>query len=134
MGANENIKTIKTIYEAFGRGDVATILDALTDEVDWGTETTSTVAPWYGIRHGKDGVTAFFRDFGSTMEVDEFTPTSFAASDTEVLTIVRYRGHPRATGKVVSMNLHHFFTFRGGKVGSYRGSEDTAQVEAALRA
>ena len=32
------------------------------------------------------------------------------------------------------MNLHHYFTFRGGKIAYYRGTEDTAQTEAVLRA
>ena len=32
MGANDNIKTIEAVYEAFGRGDVASILDIVTDD------------------------------------------------------------------------------------------------------
>ena len=57
MGSEDNIKTIQRVYEAFGRGDVATILDALADDVDWASDTSSTVAPWYGVKHGKAGVT-----------------------------------------------------------------------------
>jgi len=64
-----NIETIKSVYAAFARGDVEAILGAVTDDVDWGTETSSTGAPWYGIRHGKEGVGAFFDAFGKTMEV-----------------------------------------------------------------
>ena len=32
------------------------------------------------------------------------------------------------------MDLHHYFTFNDGKIAYYRGTEDTAQTEAALRA
>ena len=78
MSADTNIKTIAQIYEAFGRGDVAAILDGITDDVDWAAETTSTAAPWYGVRHGKESVAGFFAAFGSAMEVGEFTPVSFA--------------------------------------------------------
>ena len=134
VSADDNIKTIQSVYEAFGRGDAAAILDAVTDDVDWGTETTSSVAPWFGIRHGKDQVGAFFHDFGSTMEVEEFTPTSFGSNDTDVFTIVRLRSRSRATGRVAAMNLHHYFRFRDGKIYYYRGSEDTAQTEASVRA
>ncbi len=77
-------------------------------------------------------VAKFFSDFGSTIGVDEFTPLTFAGTDNEVLTVVRFRGRSRATGKGVSMNLHHYFRFRDGKVEYYRGTEDTAQMEAAL--
>jgi ketosteroid isomerase-like protein len=45
VSADVNIKTITQVYEAFGRGDVATILDAVTDDVDWAAEATSAVAP-----------------------------------------------------------------------------------------
>lgn len=133
MSEDAKIKTIAQVYEAFGRGDVAAILDAVTDDVDWASETTSTVAPWYGVRHGKDAVAEFFTAFGSTMEVEEFTPVSFAANDTDVLTVVRFRARSRQTGKAAAMDLHHFFTFRDGKVARYRGTEDTAQTEAVLR-
>lgn len=133
MSADENIKTIASIYEAFGRGDVAAILAALTGDVDWAAEAGSDAAPWYGVRHGKDAVTQFFAAFGSTMEVEEFTPVSFAANETDVHTVVRFRGRSRRTGKAAVMNLHHFFTFRDGKIAYYRGSEDTAQTAAVLK-
>jgi hypothetical protein len=64
------------------------------------------------VRHGRDAVTEFFSAFGATMEVEEFTPVSFAANDTDVLTVVR---------------------FRDGKIAYYRGSEDTAVTAAVLQ-
>ena len=133
MNADANIKTIAQVYEAFGRGDVAAILDAVTDDVDWAAEASSTAAPWYGVRTGRDAVAQFFTDFGSAMEVDEFTPLTFAANETDVLTVVRCRTTSRRTGKSTAMDLHHLFRFRDGKIAYYRGTEDTAQVEAALR-
>ena len=133
MSADVKIKTIEEVYQAFGRGDVAAILDAVTDDVDWAAETTSTAAPWYGVRHGKDAVAAFFAAFGSAMEVEDFTPISFAANDTDVLTVVRFRARSRSTGKTAAMDLHHYFKFRESKIAYYRGTEDTAQTEAVLR-
>ena len=133
MGANENITTIKSLYAAFGRGDVGAVVESVTDDVDWASETSSTAAPWYGVRHGKDGVASFFEAFGSTMEVEEFSPYAFAANDSEVHAVVHCRATARATGKAMDQDLHHFFRFRDGKIAFYRGTEDTAQTEAALR-
>ncbi len=134
MTANDNVKLIQSVYEAFGRGDVAAILEVLTDDVDWATEVADSAgAPWWGVRHGRDAVAAFFEAFGSTMEVEEFAPLSFAANDTDVLTVVRMRAKARANGRSIAMNLHHHFTFRGGKIAYYRGTEDTLQTAAALR-
>jgi ketosteroid isomerase-like protein len=98
------------------------MLDAVTDDVDWAAETTSTVAPWYGVRHGKQGVAEFFEAFGSTMEVEEFSPTSYTANDTEVLTVVQFRAKARGTGRTSAMQLRHIFKFRDGKICYYRGS------------
>lgn len=133
MNADANIKTITAVYEAFGRGDVPAILDAVTDDVDWAAEAASSAAPWYGVRHGRDAVAVFFSDFGSAMEVEEFTPVSLAANDTDVLSVVRFRARSRGTGRIAEMNLHHYFRFRDGKIAYYRGTEDTAQTETVLR-
>src|SRR5882724_5335131 len=99
MGADVNIKVIEGVYDAFARGDVAAIQEAVTDDVDWASEAASTGAPWYGQHRGKSGVGEFFTALGSAMEVEEFTPISFAATDTDVLTVVRFRVKARATGR-----------------------------------
>jgi len=134
VSASDNIKVVQTVYEAFGLSDLEAILGVLTDDVDWATDTASSAAPWYGVRHGKERVADFFAKFGSTMEIEEFTPLTFAANDTDVLTVVRCRAKSRATGKSIDMNLHHYFVFRDGKISYYRGTEDTSQTEAALQA
>jgi ketosteroid isomerase-like protein len=134
MSTDVNIKIIQDVYGAFGRGDVAAVLDAVADDVDWAAEAAGSGAPWYGVRRSKDEVMKFFQAYGTTMEVQEFTPLAFAASDADVHSVVRIRARSRATGKSVAMNLHHFFTLRDGKIVYYRGTEDTAQTEAALRA
>jgi hypothetical protein len=51
-----------------------------------------------------------------------------------VLTVVRFRARSRAAGKTAAMDLHHYFTFRDGKIAYYRGTEDTAQTQAVLQA
>ena len=64
MSADGNIKIISEVYEAFGRGDIAAVLDAVTDDVDWAAEAAdSSGAPWYGVRHGRGEVAKFFEDF-----------------------------------------------------------------------
>ena len=130
MGADDNIKTIQMFYEAFGRGDIATIVANVTDDVDWAAEAAGTEAPWYGPHSGPSGVQDFFTAFGSTMEVEGFEPITYAGTEDEVLSLVNFAAKNRETGKRVSHTLHHYFRFREGKVSYYRGTEDTAQVAA----
>jgi ketosteroid isomerase-like protein len=134
MSADVNSKVVDGIYDAFRQGDVDAILEVVTDDVDWQTEAVGEGAPWWGPHEGKDGVRDFFVGVGSTMVTDEFTVLAQAASDTDVLTVVKFVAHVAATGRSISMELHHQFTFRDGKVSHYRGSEDTQQTAAALAA
>jgi uncharacterized protein len=53
VSADANIKTIAEVYQAFGRGDVTAILDAVTDDVDWAAEAASSGAPWCGSGPGR---------------------------------------------------------------------------------
>ena len=129
MSAEDNIKTIQAVYEAFGRGGVGFVLDSVTDDVDWATDTSSRAAPWYGPHEGKSGVTDFFQAFGSTMSVEQFDPVSFTSNEDEVHTVVKLKATRTANGRSADMNLHHFFRFRDGKTAFYRGSEDTCQAE-----
>ena len=46
MPSAENLATIKGLYEAFGKGDLETILGAVADDVDWAVDA-EPVAPWY---------------------------------------------------------------------------------------
>jgi uncharacterized protein len=134
MPVEDNLAAIKAIYEAFGTGDVETILNAVADDVDWAVDA-EPVAPWYGPRIGKDGVASFFADIAGSTEVQDFAVEGMGASDNEVFAFLRFAVRMKATGREASFHLHHYFRFGGdGKIEYYRGSEDSAQVAAALAA
>ena len=124
--SEQNIDVVKGIYEAFGKGDVAWILDHVTDDVDWASEPDSKIAPWHGVHRGKDEVPHFFEEIAANLEVTEFTPLAFTSNDTDVMTAVRFGIRIPKTGKSGVMELRHWFQFRDGKVARYRGTEDTA--------
>jgi ketosteroid isomerase-like protein len=128
------IETVQGIYEAFGTGDVAAILDVLTDDVDFGSEPDSTIAPWHGRRRNKAEVTAFFQAIADNVEVTEFTPLAFTSNETDVMAVIRFGVRVPATGKSGTMDLHHWWRFDGDKVCFYRGTEDTALTAELLRA
>jgi len=123
---NNNISTIQSVYDAFGRGDVAAILDKLADDVDWASEASRPVAPWHGPHKGKAEVPHFFQSLADTVDVTDFTILSIAANDTDVMVVIRFAMFVRATGKQGQMELHHWWQFQDGKIVRYRGTEDTA--------
>ena len=123
--SDPKMDTVAGIYEAFGRGDVEAILAVLTDDVDWAVEANGT-APWHGQRRGKAEVAGFFKAIADNVEVTEFVPLAFASNDTDVMVLLRYGHKAKATGKAGTMDLHHWWRFRDGKVYFVRGTEDTA--------
>ncbi len=133
MSSTDNIEIVKAAYAAFGRGDLDSILATLTDDVDWAADTRSDAAPWYGIRNGKAEVAAFFEDIGKTIEIDDFTPLTFASNDDgDVFAIVRWAWRSRRTGAEAKMQLHHWWRITDGKISYFRGAEDTPTTLAAL--
>jgi ketosteroid isomerase-like protein len=132
MSPDDNIKLIKTAYEAFGRGDIPAVLELISDDCDWGVEASGKIAPYYGTRHGTSEILAFFQELGSTFHVERFEPTAMAGDGDDVLAVVAYGIRSTATGKSATMNIHHHFKVVGGKVTYFRGSEDTELVKSLL--
>jgi ketosteroid isomerase-like protein len=128
----ENLRIVKEVYDAVGRGDVTAILARVSDDVDWSAEAASDAAPWYGQRIGKTGVASFFRDLAESIEITEFVPHSFASGDDDVHLLVRWTFRSVTTGQQASMTMHHYWRIRDGKIDVFRGSEDTEQTARAL--
>jgi hypothetical protein len=129
---NDNVETVQKIYDAFSRADVEAILAVLTDDVDWASEASSLLAPWYGARHGKADVAQFFADLAGAIDVTEFTVLAIAANETDVMAVIRFGITSKETGRSGAMDLHHWWRFRDGKVYLYRGTEDTGLTGALL--
>lgn len=75
----------------------------------------------------------FFTDFGSAMEVDEFTPATSAANETEVFTHHPVPGQVAAHRQERGDEPAPLLPVPGRKIAYFRGTEDTAQTEAVLR-
>ena len=134
MPAEENLATITAIYAAFAAGDVQRILDAVADDVDWAVDA-EPVAPWYGQRHGKEGVASFFTDIAASTEVQEFALEAIGTGEDCVFAFLRFAVRIKPTGRTAGFHLHHYFHFDAdGKIDYYRGSEDSALVKQALAA
>ena len=68
-----NAATVQAIYEAFGRGDVATILDKLDDAVELETTVPVSDVPWLQARRGKANIAGFFESM-APLKITRFEP------------------------------------------------------------
>jgi ketosteroid isomerase-like protein len=123
------VETIQRLYAAFGAHDMDTIMNAITDDVDWASESITTSAPWYGTYNGKSEVPRFFQALGSSVQVSEFTPLSVTSNDTDVMVVIRWTITANSTGRSATMNLHHWWRFADdGKIAFYRGQDDSERT------
>src|SRR4029453_12176384 len=94
-----NIEIAKNGYAAFGRGDIAGILELLADEIEW--TTPGEGVPTQGPRRGVAEVARFFEIVGRTWNFTAFEPREYIASGDTVVAIGNYKAVARATGKPV---------------------------------
>lgn len=131
-----NTTTIQRIYEAFGRGDVATILSNLSDDVDWNNSAVaSKECPWNGDFTGKAQVPAFFKVIGDNLAFGVFDPHTFIESDNHVAVLLHLESQLARNGQTLKNESVHVWGFDSdGKVNKYRHFNDTAAELAAWRA
>jgi len=132
--AAANLAVIGGIYEAFGRGDIDSILDQIADDCAWESwldnHGQSAGIPPMQPRHGREGVAEFF-DFVSTMEIQDFQVLDMLASDRQVVVEVQISIAMPDGGAVTDEELHLYSLNDEGKIDRMRHYVDTAkQIEA----
>ena len=84
------------------------------------------------MRHGKAELPGFFTALADTVEVLEFTPLAFTASDTDVMVAIRWAFTVNATGRSAALHMQHWWRFADGKIVFVRTCEDTERTAAAF--
>ena len=112
------INTIKTLYAAFGRGDVATILASMANDVLWEFEAPAELS-WSGIRHSPQEAAGFFAGIATEHADPKLEMTEFFSTEDAVAAFGRYQATVRATGIRVDTPVAHYFKFRNGKIARY---------------
>jgi ketosteroid isomerase-like protein len=128
-----NIAFVQSLYAAFGRGDIATIIKGLTSDVVWSVNGRSKDYPLLGSWRGPSEVQRFFQGVAEHEEATEFSPREFFAAEDRVFVLGHYAWKIRKTGRPVSSDWVHVFTIRGGKVVRFQEFNDTAQFAEAYR-
>jgi ketosteroid isomerase-like protein len=129
------LTTIRTIYAAFGRGDIATILSHLDEHVDWDYGAGDTPVTWLKHRRGRDGAAQFFASL-QELSISKFSPKALLEGDGLVLALVDFDATVVATGKriVEEDEVHIWYLNAAGKVTRFRHRVDTHQHVLAIRA
>lgn len=125
--SQENANTVRGMYEAFGRGDIPSVLAALDPEVEWREAENfiySQGNPYVGPEAVLEGV---FMRLGSEWDGFTVSPKEVLDAGDTVIGHGYYSGTYRKSGKHVRAQFAHFFSFRDGKVIKFQQYTDTAQ-------
>ncbi len=131
----DNSAFIRMLYDAFGRGDVQTILDNVDPAIEWVSNINGDTVPWGGKRSGKAGVASFFQALAENLDFEVFAPHQFLDAGEAVTVLGRTRARFKTGGHgLFDSEWVHIFTIASGKLTRFQEFYDTAATELARAA
>jgi uncharacterized protein len=130
MPEHQNVATIRSLYEAFGRGDISYILDRLDPDVEW--RTPGTVPFSKGLYRGPEEVAQFFAGIAEYIAGPSVETHEFLAVGDRVVTLLRFRGRGAESGLPFDSPEAHIWRLSEGKVVEEQTYADTAAIVQAL--
>src|ERR1044072_8769885 len=110
-----NVRLIRQLYDACGRGDIVAVLNFLDPQADLNFEGPKTI-PWAGNWHGREGWTKFFQTLAENADGITLQMEPFATQDDHIVTVGRYQARVKLTGQRIDSPLVHLWTIRNGMV------------------
>jgi ketosteroid isomerase-like protein len=129
---SSNVAVVEALYAAFAKGDMPAALAAMAPDIVWTEAENYPYAdrnPYIGPEAVLQGV---FARIGG--DWDGFTVTSHEridAGDT-VVSLGRYSGVYKATGKPMDAQFVHVFRVKNGKIASFQQYADTLGTARAM--
>jgi uncharacterized protein len=128
----QNAKSVESMYAAFGRGDIPSVLGILDPHVIWNEAEGFIYAdksPYIGVDAVLNGL---FARLGGEWDGFSAVPGEIVDGGETVVALGRYGGAYKATGVKVDAQFVHVFRFKNGKVATFQQYTDTAQFKNAV--
>lgn len=125
-----NSDLIRSLYAAFGRGDVKSILDALDPSIEWPSNGDARIIPWGGLA----GAASFFEALADNLDFEAFEPRDYFEDGDTVIVLGRTKARVKSGGGVFDSDWAHVFSFKNGRLLRFREFYDTKSIADALAA
>lgn len=126
---------VQTCLEAFGRGDITTILNACAENAEVIFTGDPSIIPYAGQWKGKTRVAEYFRAIAESVDVLKWNPQHAVGSGDRVAASGAMDLRVKATGKtIVGTPWAVHFTVANGKLTGWQVYTDTAATEKAFAA
>jgi len=123
-----NTEIVRSLYEAFGEGDVETAFGLMAPDIEWREAENQPSAegnPYVGPKEIGEGV---FGLFMAAFEGFQVAPETFVAEGDHVVALGRYTGTHRASDTPLDAAFAHVWTVRDGTLVAFQQHTDTAQM------
>jgi len=131
----DSVTRAKTLYEAFGRGDIPAVLGGMSPDVRWAEAESNPYMPSGEAWVGPDAVLEnLFMKLGSEWEGFAVHPRTLHAAGDTVVAEGRYVGTHKATGRSMDAQFCHVLEFRDGKLSRFQQYTDTSKLREAMGA
>jgi hypothetical protein len=125
-----NVDLLKGLYDAFGRGDIPTVLGAMSQDIRWSEAESNPYMPSGEAWVGPDAVlNNLFMRLGSEWDGFAVHPRTFHDAGASVIVEARYSGTYKATGKSMDLQVCHVWDVKDGKVTRFQQYGDTAKLQ-----
>jgi ketosteroid isomerase-like protein len=130
----DNVSFLKSVYEAFGRGEIPTVLGAMSPQIKWyqaeGNPYRPSGEPWVG----PDAILSnLFMKLGTEWDGFAVHPKTFHNAGNSVIVEARYSGKYKATGKSMDTQVCHVWDVKDGKITRFQQYVDTAKLQDVMR-
>ena len=122
-----SVQTVRSIYQAFEKGDVPTALSQMHQSIEWREAENFIYAdrnPYIGSQAVLEGV---LMRLASDWEGFTVTPEEWLDAGENVVVLGTYTGTHKSTGKGVRAQFAHIWGLTGGKVVRFQQYTDTKQ-------
>ncbi len=121
----DNVEFVKSLYDAFKRGDLETFFAASDPNISWFSNADPALIPWGGERKGVAAVKEFFKELAAHLEIESFTPQEFFGSPDFVTVLGHTSGRLMPSGGLFDGEWAHIFKIRDGKIVEFREYPNT---------
>lgn len=132
--SQENVATVRRLYEAFAAGDVDTIIALMSPDIEWVEAENFPYADNNPYRGPEAVLTGVFGRLGTEWQGFGVHPEEYIDGGDTVVVLGRYSGTCVATGKSMTPQLAHVLRVSDGRITSFRQYVDTLAVARATGA
>lgn len=126
--SQENVATVRRLYDAFAAGDVETILTLLSPDIVWTEAENFPYADNNPYRGPEAVLTGVFGRLGTEWQGFGAHPEELLDAGDSIVVLGRYSGTCVATGNEMNPQMAHVLRVVDGRITSFRQFVDTLAV------